>query len=241
MLLVVSLLVLDLGSDRRAAVVHTVVAVGDSVPSGQGCKCPFLDTYAARSAARVGAVASTVNLAVDGYTSAEVRSQVAGSAASAALQRADTVVIMVGANDFLQPLVDDLDGRCSRADCYTLSERMLTTNVVETIQQIHAIHPAPVSVIVVGYWNVAQDGSVGRALYGVDGMAEADRATAYANTALQQAAADTGAHYVATFAAFRGPDGGRDPTPLLAADGDHPNAAGHDLIAQALFDTVPDG
>jgi len=186
-------------------------------------------------------VASTVNLAVDGYTSAEVRSQVVGSAASAALQRADTVVIMVGANDFLQPLVDDLDGRCSRADCYTLSERMLTTNVVETIQQIHAIHPAPVSVIVVGYWNVAQDGSVGRALYGVDGMAEADRATAYANTALQKAAADTGARYVATFAAFRGPDGGRDPTPLLAADGDHPNAAGHDLIAQALFDTVPDG
>ncbi len=162
-------------------------------------------------------------------------------AASAALQRADTVVIMVGANDFLQPLVDDLDGRCSRADCYTLTEQSVAANVVETVQQIREIHPTPVSVIVVGYWNVAEDGSVGRAAYGVDGMARADRATAYANTALQQAAADTGAHYVATFEAFRGPDGGLDPTPLLAADGDHPNAAGHDRIAQALFDTVPDG
>jgi len=241
-LAVVSLLVSNSAGDRRtAAVVRTVVAVGDSVPSGGGCECrAFPDTYAARSAARVGAVASTVNLAVDGYTSAEVRSQVVGPAASAALQRADTVVIMVGANDFLQPLVDDLDGRCSRADCYTLTEQSVSANVVDTVQQIRAIHPTPVSVIVVGYWNVAEDGSVGREAYGVDGMAKADRATAYANTALQQAAADTGAHYVATFAAFRGPDGGLDPTPLLAADGDHPNAAGHDRIAQALFDTVPD-
>ena len=79
-LAVVSLLVSNSAGDRRtAAVVRTVVAVGDSVPSGGGCECrAFPDTYAARSAARVGAVASTVNLAVDGYTSAEVRSQVVG-------------------------------------------------------------------------------------------------------------------------------------------------------------------
>ncbi len=113
----------------------------------------------------MGAVASTVNLAVDGYTSAEVRSQVVRPAASAALQTANTVVIMVGANDFLQPLVDDLDGRCPRADCYTLSQRSLTANVVETIQQIHAIHRAPVSVIVVGYWNVAEDGPIRTSRY----------------------------------------------------------------------------
>jgi len=246
---VVSVAVLSLllwrsgGALRTAAVGRTVVALGDSVPSGGACECrAFPDTYAARSAARVGVVGSTVNLAVDGNTSAEVRSQVVGPAARAALQTANTVVIMVGANDFLQPLVDDLDGRCSRADCYTLAERSLTANVVETIQQIHGIHPAPVSVIVVGYWNVvAQDGSVGRALYGADGMAKADRATAHANTALQQAAADAGAHYVTTFAAFRGHEGGLDPTKLLTADGDHPNAAGHDRIAQTLLDTVPDG
>jgi len=196
------------GALSSASVGRTVVALGDSVPSGRGCECrAFPETYAATSAGRVGAVGSTVNLAVDGYTSAELRSQVLGPAARAALQTANTVVIMVGANDFLQPFVDDLDGRCFGPDCYTLAERSLSANVVETIQQIHAVHPAPVSVIVVGYWNVAQDGSVGRALYGVDGMAKADRATAHANTALQQAAADAGAHYVATFAAFRGQEG----------------------------------
>jgi len=242
-LAVVSLAVSNSPGDRRtAAVVRTVVALGDSVPSGGGCDCrAFPEMYAATSAARVGEVARTVNLAVDGYTSAEVLSQVADPAARSALQTADTVVIMVGANDFLQALADDLDGRLSRADCYTLAKTSVAANVIDTVQQIHAIHPTPVSVIVVGYWNVAEDGSVGRAAYGADGMAKADRATAYADTALQQAAADTGAHYVATLAAFRGPGGGLDPTPLLAADGDHPNAAGHDRIAQALFDADRDG
>jgi lysophospholipase L1-like esterase len=46
---------------------------------------------------------------------------------------------------------------------------------------------------------------------------------------------------VTTFAAFRGQEGGLDPTKLHTADGGHPNAAGHDRIAQTLLDTVPDG
>ena len=37
------------------------------------------------------------------------------------------------------------------------------------------------------------------------------------------------------YAAFKGEHAERDPTNLLAADGDHPNAAGHRLIAQALL------
>ncbi len=134
------------GALSSASVGRTVVALGDSVPSGRGCECrAFAETYAATSAGRVGAVGSTVNLAVDGYTSAEVRSQVLGHAARAALQTANTVVIMVGANDFLQPFVDDLDGRCFGPDCYALAEGSLSANVVETIQQIHAVHRAPVS------------------------------------------------------------------------------------------------
>ena len=92
-----------------------------------------------------------------------------------------------------------------------------------------------VAVPVVGYWNIAQDGSVGRAAYGVEGMAKADRATTLANSALLAAATAAGALYVPTFAAFRGVLGDQDATPLLADDGDHPNAAGHARIAEALF------
>ena len=42
---------------------------------------------------------------------------------------------------------------------------------------------------------------------------------------------------------IKGPDGHRDPTGLLADDGDHPNAAGHALIARLVLAqlTTPSG
>ena len=43
------------------------------------------------------------------------------------------------------------------------------------------------------------------------------------------------ATYVDLYAPFKGADGSADPTDVLAADGDHPNAAGHEIIAQALL------
>ena len=39
---------------------------------------------------------------------------------------------------------------------------------------------------------------------------------------------------MSTYVMFKGTDGKTDPTPLLAADGDHPSARGHQRIAQAL-------
>ena len=48
----------------------------------------------------------------------------------------------------------------------------------------------------------------------------------------------TGATYISTLPAFHGQDGTRDPTNLLAPDGDHPNAAGHAAIA-ALLPALP--
>jgi acyl-CoA thioesterase I len=54
------------------------------------------------------------------------------------------------------------------------------------------------------------------------------------NTALRKAAANGNATYVPTLEAFHGDDGTRDPTGLLAPDGDHPNAAGHAAIAALI-------
>jgi lysophospholipase L1-like esterase len=72
-------------------------------------------------------------------------------------------------------------------------------------------------------------------------MAQADRATSYANAALQRASAATRARFVSTYIPFRGTDGKSDPTWLLAADGDHPNARGHGRIAAAFYKAAPNG
>ena len=46
---------------------------------------------------------------------------------------------------------------------------------------------------------------------------------------------------MSTYVVFKGADGKTDPTSLLAADGDHPNARGHQRIAQALARVLPNG
>ena len=48
-------------------------------------------------------------------------------------------------------------------------------------------------------------------------------------------AAAHGAVYVDLFTPFRGADGSKDCTALLTDDGDHPDAAGHALIARTLL------
>jgi len=40
------------------------------------------------------------------------------------------------------------------------------------------------------------------------------------------------------YSPFKG-DGSKDPTSRLASDGDHPNSAGHQLIASALLADTP--
>ena len=72
-------------------------------------------------------------------------------------------------------------------------------------------------------------------------MKAANQATAYANKAILRAARAKGATYVSTYVVFRGADGKADPTSLLAADGDHPNARGDQRIAQALARALPNG
>ena len=60
-----------------------------------------------------------------------------------------------------------------------------------------------------------------------------------ANRAICAAAAAAGDACVDLYHPFLGADGSRNPTPLLAGDGDHPNDAGHALIARTLLAATP--
>jgi acyl-CoA thioesterase I len=194
-----------------------VVTLGDSVPAGTACDCdPFPTTYANKFHA------VSENLAVPGYTSADVLSQIPG--VRSRLAEADEVVLMIGAND----LAAAFDADTSLTDAADTMRRNVTASI-KAIDDVRDVH-----VLVLGYWNVVQDGRVAEDSYGPSGVQRSVTATRYANDGLRAAAKDTDATFISTDAAFHGPDGSQDPTDLLAPDGDHPNAAGHAAIAALL-------
>jgi lysophospholipase L1-like esterase len=92
----------------------------------------------------------------------------------------------------------------------------------------------PTSVLVTGYWNVFEDGKVARRAAGASGLRASIDLTRRVNSTISAVSRSAGARYVDLFAPFQ--RRGADIDSLLAPDGDHPDAAGHRLIAAALLD-----
>jgi acyl-CoA thioesterase-1 len=147
----------------------------------------------------------------------------------------------VGANDFQGAFTADQRNACPASGCYATIAQHLKLSMIDILQTITKIHASPVSIVVLDYWDVVEDGAVAARDYGPQGEAKSQNATSYANAALHAAAQATRGGFVSTRVAFRGPDNDQDPTPLLAADGDHPNASGHAGIARALSNNRPHG
>ncbi len=209
-----------------------VVTLGDSVPAGTNCDCdPFPELYA-RDLRPAGV---SVNDSEPGFTSVDVQKQLGDETVRAALDDSSIVLIMIGANDVAAAFdQDNTDIAGFQAAADTVEQNV--EDIVTTIRGDRT--PAPV-VLVLGYWNVVKDGAVGLAQYGADGEKSAVQATRITNTALRAAAAKSGAGYVTTTPVFKGRSRDQDPTALLADDGDHPDAAGHEAIAQAVYAAQP--
>lgn len=201
-----------------------VVTLGDSVPAGSACDCtPFPSRYASM----LSPAARSVNLAVPGYTAGDVATQIQDSQVRASLDAASVVLVMAGANDMAATFRDD--------GSYPATAAQVRATVAAIVTGVRRGRRTPVKVFVLGYWNVVKDGAAGLAAYGAAGLRSAELATRYCNAALRAAATESGATYVTTVPALKGADRSQDPTGLLAADGDHPNAAGHEAIAQAIY------
>jgi lysophospholipase L1-like esterase len=175
-----------------------------------------------------------VNLAQAGYVAADVHVQLDAAGVRADLHAANIVLVMIGANDLAAAFDHGRD-----AAAYQAAATTVETDVRTIVRTIELVHGTAVPVLVLGYWNVVKDGAVGLAEYGAAGLRSAEEATRYCNGALRLAAQASGARYLATTPVFKGADHSQDPTNLLAADGDHPNAAGHQAIADAIYAAEP--
>lgn len=223
-------------TSRPAAKTAVVIGLGDSVPAGLNCSCTnFVAAYATKAADAAHRTATVHNDAVPGSTSADLVDALADAAVTAQLRSATTVLIMTGANDFAEAFAAVSEG-APAAKTYAPVAAAVQTNVTTIVKRIHALN-GRAHVVVLDYWAAMKDGAVAEVEYD----AAAAQSTTAVNDALTKAALATGATYVSTYLQFNGADGANDPTSLLADDGDHPNAAGHLLIAEAVLATLPTG
>jgi lysophospholipase L1-like esterase len=216
----------------------TVVGIGDSVTSGSNCDCEsFVGLYAADLASQRGVRTTSINSGRDGMTSSQLlesltqpgdlRDQVA---------KADIVLVTIGAND-LTPLESQDFSGCGTT-CFLPMVENVGRNVELIVAAARETQPDhPPTVLVTNYWNVFQDGEVGAA-NGESYQHWSDLLTRAEDSKICEGAERGGATCVDLYAPFKA-DGSKDPTPLLAADGDHPDAAGHKVIASALLAKTP--
>jgi lysophospholipase L1-like esterase len=219
-----------------------IVALGDSVTSGGPCDCtPFPQRYGEEIAHVRGVRTSTQNLGVGGLDSQGLLAMLRDrrSPVWRAVGEADIDLVTIGANDFSDQHHNVTSGRClGRVGTECVSDELATLqrNVAAVVTRIRGLRGhRRTAVLVTGYWNVFEDGAVARRSFRHNGVRATKRLTVLANDEIRRAARRSGATYVDLYEPFEGPPTRGDPTRLLGPDGDHPNAAGQELIAKRLL------
>ncbi len=222
-----------------AAPLH-LVGLGDSVMAGTHCACAGIPAeYAEALARRTGRRVLSTNIGANGLVTGDVLGALRHDAHTRALVRsADLVLLDIGAND-LEPQLRRWTTASCPATCFRAPAERMGDRVRQILRVMATLRAArPDTVLVLDYWNVFKDGVVARHQGGRRQLDWSAVVTATANAAICRAAAATGARCVDTVAPFKG-DGSADPTHLLAADGDHPNAAGVRRIVASLVAATP--
>ena len=209
-----------------AGVRQNLVVLGDSVASGYGCSCGGF----AADLAKANGPAALTNDAENGLTSAGLLAELSSPMLQAALASATVVTVTIGANDFDESQA--ANASCVNATCYAATLETMTTAITQITSRISQLTKPGSTVVLTGYWNVFLDGAVG-AGNGANYVATSDALTRQVNASIAQIASQQHMLYADVYTPFKG-DGSHDDTALLVSDGDHPNAAGHLLIAAAI-------
>jgi len=211
-----------------------VVGIGDSVMAGTNCNCETIMTgFAHAMADRTGRSVMATNLGVPGFTTNDLLDQLhQDAAARREVANADIVIVIIGAND-LGDAFDSWNQSDCDASCYQPLVNAMGTRLASVLGLVRSLRAGqPMTVLVDNYWNVFTDGDVARADGGQEQIDWSTEVTKAANLAIANAATTSGDVTVDLVKPFKN-GGDEDPTPLLADDGDHPNAAGVRAIVAA--------
>ncbi len=253
---VVSAAALTIGAN--AAEYGSLTVVGDSITSGYGLTgyVPG-DNYSAPDSFgnMLGADSEDyVNLAVDGRTSAELLAALENEDMSAALTDADSVVISIGGNDFLQPMLTAM-----QTALFEDSELMDSITSGEEMPDMEEILPKIANIIVSAAENVDTSATGDNisafmaktrelnpdcdiyilTVYNpFESLSELETLQQTANTKLSElnaeitsSASENGAEVIDVFDAFKGH--AEEYTNITSMD-IHPSKAGHAVIYSLL-------
>ena len=213
----------------------SLVALGDSVPYGTACDCsPYPELTGSDLSRSIHGRVTTLNDALPGATSGDVLAQLQDdSEVITQVRSSQAVMVEVGANDVA------FTSTCgTTVSCYEHQFPQLRTNLVATVDRVRGLSGGRhVAIVLLDYWSVWLGGQYAAA-QGPAYVDAADAVTRGVNELIRSTAQSTGSTYVDVLHAFRGPNESWDETHLLAADGEHPNAAGHRRIAEAVRRTI---
>lgn len=217
---------------------RSIVALGDSVPRGTNCDCtPYPSLSADGLMAESGHAVTATNDSVAGYTTANVLRQLESNAdVIDHVRAADAVEIEVGANDVAYKT------SCGTAvDCYAPKIPTIEKNlaaIVSRVRDLTSGHDA--LIVLLDYWSVWLGGQYAAAKGDVY-VSAARTMTENVDAVIKSTAKQSNSSYVDLRAAFKGPNYAYDETHYLSNDGDHPNAAGHQQIADAAVAVIKRG
>ncbi|QNE16764.1 SGNH/GDSL hydrolase family protein [Kribbella qitaiheensis] len=153
-----------------------------------------------------------------------------------AVSGADVDLLTIGANDFGDHHDEIVEASCAKAgagDCVSDELAQLSSDLRRILSRLRQLRAdRPTTALVTGYWDVFEDGQVARQNFSADGIAATVDLTKRVNAVIAAATIAEGAMSVELSGPFQRAG---DITKLLAPDGDHPDAAGHQLIAQVLL------
>ena len=221
------------GTPQPTGYTH-ILGLGDSVPAGSGCFCSnYVTLFGQRLATAETSRFTVLNLARGGAVSLDILQQVRSS--SIGIPTGRVSIITVGANDFDEAIVGT--PQCRNALCYLTTLRSVDGSIRAILSSLlhnqAGASTGTSAIVLTNYWNIFRDGAAGRSR-GPVYVANNDALTRRVNALLRYDASVYRVTYADLYSPFKGTDGRRDDTSFLAADGYHPNAEGHRVIAAVL-------